>query len=251
MTMRLAAMIVMVGLCGEALSADQTPATDLTLQQAIEQRLEDHSVRGVVVSVDGNVVTLKGCVATLREKNTAREDAWMIHHAGPVLDDVTVASTCSDDQLAARISQQIRHFVFFSIFDDVEVAVADGIVRLTGTVTHLHKIEEFVAMVSKIPGVRGVEDAVRWLPATRADKELRQRVAGRVYGDRQFLHYAVAPYAPIHFLVTDGQVVLTGVVGSDDEKRAAEDIVRETVGVRSCDNRLRIGDEAAASRPAP
>lgn len=240
MTMHSTTSTLLLGFCVAAtgLAAQELPA-DIPVKEAIELRLAHQSIEGVIVSFDGRAVMLKGCVATLSEKNRAREEAWAVNDFGPVLDEVAVVPGCDDERLAAQVQLKIRHFVFFTIFDDVDATVTDGVVKLTGTVTEAFKTEDFGEIIARIPGVRDIQDAVRWTPATQEERALRYAVARRLYADPLLLHHATEALPAIHVIVSGNHVTLSGTVHSDRERQAAGQIVRETVGVESCQNDLR------------
>jgi osmotically-inducible protein OsmY len=46
--------------------------------------------------------------------------------------DLTVTRSESDAMLANEIAKRIRQYVFYTIYDDVEGSVHDGVVTLTG-----------------------------------------------------------------------------------------------------------------------
>jgi osmotically-inducible protein OsmY len=55
-----------------------------------------------------------------------------------------------------------------------------------------------------------------------------------------FLGYSRLAHPPIHIIVERGNVMLTGAVRSNVEKRQAESIVRSTFGVLQVTNRLTV-----------
>ena len=48
---------------------------------------------------------------------------------------LTITRAESDEALAEAIAAKLRRYVFFSVFDDVNVEVVDGVATLTGYVT--------------------------------------------------------------------------------------------------------------------
>jgi hypothetical protein len=55
-----------------------------------------------------------------------------------------------------------------------------------------------------------------------------------------FWNYAIQVNPPIHVVVENGHVTLTGAVNSEIERRKAETVARTTFGVFSVDNQLRL-----------
>jgi hypothetical protein len=52
-----------------------------------------------------------------------------------VVADLTVMKGESDQTLAAEIGKRVRQYVFYTVYDDIEPSVRDGVVTLTGKVT--------------------------------------------------------------------------------------------------------------------
>jgi osmotically-inducible protein OsmY len=216
------------------------------LRQTIEQRLASRSISGVQVVVDGNNVTLCGVVRSLWEKNQAREEAWRANERGEVFDRLTVVQGVADQQILEEVLHGIYDHVFYTIFDQVEVEVLDGIVTLTGDVDRMFKPGVFAEGAARTTGVLAVRNKIRWLGISNGDAYLRDVLARRLYGDALFWHDAVQPRPSIHIIVKAGRVKLLGAVDSEEHRRAALRIVRETGGVLSCENKLRLKRERIA-----
>ncbi len=223
--------------------APQAWLSDQTLRQIVEQRLADRSIDGVTVFVSDRTVTLTGTVSTLWEKTHAREEAWDANTLGAVIDDVRVARSSTDQRLLHLVGRRIREFVFFTMFDNVEAAVNDGLVTLTGSVTALVKAQEFADVVSHIPGVQNIVDRIQSAPRSPADQTLSYAIAARIYRHPLFWKRAFAPHPTIHILVRNGAVTLVGTVHSESERETAERIARDTGGVCSFESSLRVEQE--------
>jgi osmotically-inducible protein OsmY len=59
------------------------------------------------------------------------------------------------------------------------------------------------------------------LPVSPFDDELRYRVSRAIYNNPSFWSYASMPNPPIHVIVEQGRVTLSGVVGSNVERMLA------------------------------
>ena len=66
--------------------------------------------------------------------------------------DLTVTRSESDAMLANEIAKRIRNYVFYTIYDDVEGSVHDGVVTLTGKVTMPYKASDIGDLVARVPG---------------------------------------------------------------------------------------------------
>src|SRR5215210_7622368 len=73
---------------------------------------------------------------------------------------VDARPSVSDQLIADRIGEQIGRYVFYTIFDDVQGRVDDGLVTLTGKVTAPYKAKEIAALARRISGVREVVNAI-------------------------------------------------------------------------------------------
>jgi hyperosmotically inducible protein len=80
---------------------------------------------------------------------------------------------------------------------------------------------------------------------SRFDDELRYRVARAIYGSSAFWHYASMANPPIHIVVENGRVRLTGVVASDVERMLARSLAT-SFNAFSVTNDLRTDAEMKA-----
>ena len=133
-----------------------------------------------------------------------------------------------DFQLLKDVATSVDRYVHFTIFDDVNANVKDGIVTLTGRVTMPYKKDDIEKRVGKIDGVRSVQDNIAVLPVSQFDDELRARIARAIYSNANFWNYAIMPNPPIHIVVERGRVRLTGVVNSEVDRMLAKSIASQS-----------------------
>lgn len=145
-------------------------------------------------------------------------------------------------QVLKDVATEVRQYSRFTIFDDVNAAVDDGVVTLTGRVTAPFKKNDLERRVSTITGVREVRNAIAVLPVSRFDDDLRYRIARAIYGNPSFWHYASMANPPIHIVVENGHVTLTGVVNSNVERMLARSLAT-TFGAFSVKNDLKTDAE--------
>jgi hyperosmotically inducible periplasmic protein len=143
-----------------------------------------------------------------------------------------------DQRLADEISASVRRYPQFTIFDDVSGHVEDGVVVLTGKVTMPYKKTAIERAVARIDGVREVQSVITILPVSNYDDDLRRRVARAIYGSPSFWTYAAMANPPIHIIVENGRVTLTGVVNSSIERAMARSLATG-LGELSVVNELR------------
>ncbi len=136
---------------------------------------------------------------------------------------------------------------FYGIFDYVDGWVDDGVVALTGYVTHEYKASKMMEFVSRVAGVKEIQNQIEVLPASTLDDRLRVEIAKNIYGNPLFWNYATQKNPAVRIIVNNLHVTLAGVVTSEVDKRVAADIVRQTVGVLSFHNNLEIAGSSPTS----
>lgn len=215
--------------------------SDSEIQTLIEVSLRDKKITGLRVSVNDAVVTLAGIVPTAWAKARAMELALKPQDVKSlVVDELKVARGESDAQVGETVANRVRRYVLYSVFDDVNLAVQEGVVTLTGRVTQGFKVKDIEDVVSRVMGVQEVRNELQVLPTSIVDDQLRNAVASQIYGDLLFESYAFQVNPPIHIIVENGRVTLAGVVKSQVERTKAEMIARTTFGVMSVENKLQL-----------
>jgi len=147
-----------------------------------------------------------------------------------------------DFQVLKDVATSVDRYVHFTIFDDVNASVKDGVVTLTGKVTMPYKHEDIAKRVAKISGVREVRDEIGVLPVSQFDDQLRARIARSIYGNSNFWNYGIMPNPPIHIVVEHGRVTLTGVVQSEVDRMLARSLATQ-FGALSVTNDLKTDAE--------
>jgi osmotically-inducible protein OsmY len=232
--------LLALALAAPVLARDQAPLSDTQIQEQVEHKLAHQRIEGVTVKVHEGHVTLSGSVRSAWAKNEAFKQAMKADDVLGVTSDLTVAEGEGDDVIASAIQTRLRNFVFYSVFDTVNFVVKDGVVTLHGAVTAPYKAQEMAKLASRVQGVQAVKNDIKVLPASSSDDQLRQEIASEIYNDPMFSQYAIQTNPPVHIIVDNGQVTLTGVVQSKVERMKAEIIARNTFGVFDVRNDLRI-----------
>jgi hyperosmotically inducible periplasmic protein len=145
-------------------------------------------------------------------------------------------------QVLRDVTSEVRQYSRFTVFDDVNAAIEDGVVTLAGRVTMPFKRDEIAARVARVDGVREVRNELAVLPVSPFDDELRYRIARAIYGNSAFWHYAAMANPPIHIVVEHGRVTLTGVVNNNVERMLARSLAT-TFGAFSVKNDLKTDAE--------
>ncbi len=123
---------------------------------------------------------------------------------------------------------------------EIEVEVNEGVVHLTGMVEEAADREEAERLAATASGVREVVNDIQI-----GDQSAGERIDdGAITAKVKAKIAASAQLNPFDIQVNtvDGEVSLTGRVGSQAEKDEAERLARETDGVRRVRNLLEVGD---------
>ena len=158
----------------------------------------------------------------------------------------TVASGATaerkDLQVFNDVAKSVNRYAHFTIFDDVNANVANGVVTLTGRVTMPFKRDDIMTRVADVDGVREVRDQIEVLPVSQSDDRLRYQIARTIYNNPNFWNYAIGANPSIHIIVEHGHVTLTGVVNNNVDRMLARSLITQ-FGVMSVKNELKTDAE--------
>ncbi|HEX7485129.1 MAG TPA: BON domain-containing protein [Vicinamibacterales bacterium] len=127
-------------------------------------------------------------------------------------------------QVFKDIAQEVITYPRFTVFDDVSGSVDQGVVTLKGNVTMPFKVKEIEWRVARVAGVKQVRNEIHVLPVSFFDDDLRYQIARAIYGNPAFWQYAAMANPPIHIVVENGRVTLTGVVNNNVERMLARSL---------------------------
>ncbi|PYQ47541.1 MAG: hypothetical protein DMF78_23490 [Acidobacteria bacterium] len=96
--------------------------------------------------------------------------------------------------------------------------------------------------MARLEGVRAIQNQIRVQPVSPFDDRLRRQLYARIYGRGLFERFASLSNPPVHIVVENGNITLTGVVNSRVEKVTLESIARGTLAFR-VDNRVQVESE--------
>ena len=218
-------------LAAVAVGVSHGQSPDQQIETQVTQALREEAVlRSVTVSVQEQVVTLGGPVPSLWAKETAIDAARGVEQVRFVVSDLT--------SLWEQVAGRLRRYSDYTMFDQIDMGVDDGVVTLVGKVTAPFKVDDVTRLVSRVPGVREIANLVETLPASPADDDVRAALAQQIYSHPVLSRYATRSDPPIHIIVERGRVTLIGAVGSRLERRIAKTIALGAPGVLSVDNAL-------------
>lgn len=257
---------------GASVSApERTP--DASIETSVEARLyADDSIRGedIDVSADDGVVTLRGEVSNDAAKQQAITMARAVEGVARVDDQLTLESQAQAQAARAepmpyRAAEannatwittkiQAQYFVTPDIKPwNVDVTTSStGVVELRGEVETAQAKSEAVRIARATEGVMSVEDHLR----VRSDPSNVGNVEAAVedLSDAWVTAKVQAKYfvdedikaLDIDVTTQDRVVTLSGTIDSEVERRQAVAIARNTDGVRSVRDELRLGGGASS-----
>ena len=140
---------------------------------------------------------------------------------------VAGAADRRDIRLLDEVAKKVNTYAWFTVFDDVNASLDNGVVTLTGKVTMPYKRNDIANRVAKVDGIREVHNKIEVLPVSQMDDDLRYRIARAIYSHPAFWHYATMIDPPIHIIVDRGHVTLTGVVNSEVDRMVARSLASQ------------------------
>ena len=216
---------------GGVVMAPAAFADDAALKQQVEGRLEKAKLetRGeIAVEVNDGLVTLRGAVDTVDAQRDAEkaalEESKMVDNRLKV-----VPEQRSDADIRKDVRSAVLRYPYYSVFDDIQYSVDDGVVVLQGSVYRPNRRTDIDGLVAQIPGVREIQNEIEVQPASLFDDQLRRELVRAIYGSDQLGHYGIQPNPPIHIIVNRGKVTLTGYVNSQIDKALVNSMARQTL----------------------
>jgi hyperosmotically inducible protein len=161
---------------------------------------------------------------------------------GPARADQSVRAVAApqvDADIQSEVVDAVLGYVYYGVFDSIGVGVEDGVVTLTGSVLEPWHKDDIQKRVARLEGVREVKNQIRVQPASIFDDRLRVQLYRQIYGPGMFERFAMLTNPPIHIVVENGNITLTGLVNSRVEKATLESIARGTLAFR-VDNQVQV-----------
>ncbi len=199
------------------------------------------------VSVSDGKVTLKGTAGSVAEKARAHTGARVAGVKSVDISALKVDWTAynqmdrgskyvptSDEEIEQAVEDAFVYDPRVAIFD-VEVAVEDGVVTLTGVVDNLRAKKAAAKDAWNTAGVLRVKNYINVRPEEMLEDV---KILGRVKD--AFLRDAVTERHEIDITVVNGKVFLYGTVDSRYERRQAEILASQVKGVVAVSNNLKV-----------
>lgn len=148
---------------------------------------------------------------------------------------IVFGQTAADSNLRAEIMNKALNK---SQFKNIQVAVNNGVVMLTGTVDVFDAKRQADERVHRVKGVKGVDNEIQVAGPTIPDDELQQKVLKAVEYDR--VGYRVTPFNAISVSVHDGVVTLGGHAYGPVDADSAVATVANIKGVKDVINDIQV-----------
>jgi hyperosmotically inducible periplasmic protein len=127
----------------------------------------------------------------------------------------------TDQGLEQKAVHEVRMYVHYTIWDNINIRIQNGNVELNGQVSQPFKKSDLQRIMQRIPGVKSVTNDLEVLPLSPNDDRLRIQVARAIYRDPVLSRYGLGTLPSIHVIVDNGHVTLEGVVSTETEKNIA------------------------------
>ena len=147
-------------------------------------------------------------------------------------------------QYEAWLTNQVRHQLvmlpWYSVFDNLEYKVEGDKVTLMGQVVRPVLKSDAASVVTRIEGVKEVDNQIEVLPASPMDDHIRRQMIRAIYSFPSLQRYGMGVIPAIHIIVKNGNVTLEGAVSNQSDKDVANIRANGVPGVFSVTNNLRV-----------
>ena len=213
--------------------------TDRELQEHVQRALDwepSIDAADIGVSVENNVVTLRGDVKTYSEKATAERVALGVYGVKAVANDINVRPLDGHQRTDSEIAQAVLSALKWNTLvpdERITVTVSNGFVTLKGKVDWEYQRKAAANSVRDLTGVRGVANTITLEPhvsVTDVKSKIESALKRSAEVDARRINVAVA----------DGKVILSGNVHSWFERNEAQRAAWAAPGVKEVDDRIAV-----------
>ena len=142
--------------------------------------------------------------------------------------------------IEAQVRRELVMLPYYQVFDRIEFTIDNDTVILSGEVTRPALKSTAEKALGKINEVRKVVNNIEVLPYSPYDDRVRNSVFMAIYYSSWLNRYSQRAYGPIHIIVRNGDVRLTGTVASESDKNVAGILARGVSGVFAVTNDLAV-----------
>lgn len=226
--------VTLFGLAAMPAAASTQQLTDVSVSDAVEDKLlRDLAVPSYLIDVTTieGIVTLSGSVDNILAKERAARIARIVKGVRAVVNKIEVTPPIlrADWLIREDVEDALRNDPATDLYE-ITVKVDDNVVTLSGAVDSWREKTLCETVAKGVKGVIAVDSKIQvvWVEK-RMDSEIKAEVEKALAWD------AFVDHALIEVDVKDGDVMLTGTVGSAAEKREAF-LDAHVNGVKSVDD---------------
>ena len=213
--------------------------TDKELKQHVQSALDwepSLDASDIGVSVDEDVVTLRGNVGSYVEKVTAERVALHVYGVKAVADDLAVHLVSGYQRTDTEIAQAAVAALKWNTTvpnERVTVTVQNGWLALNGTLDWQYQKDAAARAVRDLTGVKGVTNNVIVQPHVKTT-DVRDKI------EAAFKRSAQIDARRINVTAQDGKIILSGNVHSWAERQEAERAAWAAPGVTQVEDRIAV-----------
>ncbi len=155
------------------------------------------------------------------------------------------------EALKEEIRHQLVMLPYYTVFDWLQAeAKPDGTVILMGQVVRPTLKDDAEARVKKLEGATQVINNIEVLPLSPFDDQTRIALYRKIFNfDSPLFRYGTWSTPPIHIIVSNGHVVLKGVVANKSDSELAYFAARQVPNVFDVKNELQIEERTDDTDP--
>jgi osmotically-inducible protein OsmY len=198
-----------------------------------EPRIDSEAIG---VNADDGVVKLRGTVGSLRSRFEAKKAAERVYGVKSVDDQLQVkilgAKSRDDADLRGLVLQALA--LNSEIPSSVDATAVNGVVTLSGVVSHHFEREEAEAVASKVSGVTSIDDQITIVPPGPSVHDVKHSIK------KALERSAKLDAADLSVESSQGIVTLSGVVDSWANHDAAVAAAWAAPGVRHVEDQISV-----------
>jgi hyperosmotically inducible protein len=147
----------------------------------------------------------------------------------------------------ARLVKEVRHELMllsnYGVFDNLTYQVNGYNVIVSGVVTRPALKAAAENAVKSIEGVEKLENRIEVLPLSAQDDRIRIAAYRAIYGHPALNRYGLNALLPIHLIVKNGDLELSGFVSTELDRNLAGSQANSIAGVHSVKNSLVVAKD--------